>query len=368
MSFVNPIDDAVYRTRAVPRAVDVRGDYFQDQAAILHSLDFRRLKRKTQVFFDPENAHICTRIEHVLHVSSIAATIGRALGLDVDLTQAIGMGHDIGHPPFGHPGEAVLDELLADIGGFGHELHGLRVVDTLAGGGAGLNLTFAVRDGMVCHCGERWEQSIVPEEEEKDLASIRARNRYPCTWEGCVVRMSDKIAYLGRDVEDGITAGIIKLEDIPRSVIASVGLTNSEIINTLVLDVIATAERTGRIGFSDPIHEGLLELRNFNYARIYNAPQLKRFGAHCRETLRRLTEHLLEQYEEYGLDAVAYPELPLAVDRSFGRFVGRIGPMYERTGEVEALRVVGDYVAGMTDDFARRAFEELVLPLPLRSW
>ncbi len=368
MSFTNAHDEAVYRARAVPRATDVRGDYFRDQAAILHSLDFRRLKRKTQVFFDPENAHICTRIEHVLHVSSIAATICRALGLDVDLSQAIGMGHDIGHPPFGHPGERQLHSVLRDIGGFHHEVHGLRVVDQLAGGGEGLNLTYAVRDGIICHCGERWEQSIEPDPTPKDLSAIRERDRYPATWEGCVVRMSDKIAYLGRDIEDAITAQLIRSTDVPDLVADRVGVTNSQIINTLVLDCIDTAERTGAVGLSDSIHEAVLALRNFNYRRIYNAPMLRSYGDHCRETLRRIFEHLLETYERLAFDGPAYVNEPLAVDRSFGRFMGRYGPMYERLDETGELRVVGDYVAGMTDDFALRAFEELVLPRPIRSW
>ena len=369
MRFSNAKDDSVYKSRAVPRATDVRGDYFRDQAAILHSLDFRRLKRKTQVFFDPENAHICTRIEHVLHVSSIAATIARALGLDVDLSQAIGMGHDIGHPPFGHPGERVIHSLLRDIGGFHHEVHGLRVVDQLAGGGEGLNLTYAVRDGIICHCGERREQSIQPDPVPKDLGAISERDRYPSTWEGCVVRMSDKIAYLGRDVEDAITAQLIRADDVPALVVERLGSNNSQIIiNTLVLDLIATAETQGTMGFSDEIHEAVLELRNFNYRNIYNAPMLRTYGDHCRETLRRLFEHLLATYARLGFDPAPYVDEPLAVDRSFGRYVGRIGPMYVRTGETGELRVVGDYVAGMTDDFALRGFRELVLPQPFRSW
>jgi dGTPase len=368
VSFTNAQDEGVYRARAVPRDTDVRGDYFRDQAAILHSLDFRRLKRKTQVFFDPENAHICTRIEHVLHVSSIAGTISRALGLDVDLSQAIGMGHDIGHPPFGHPGERVIHSMLGEIGGFHHEVHGLRVVDHLAGGGEGLNLTYAVRDGIICHCGERWEQGIQPDPEPKDLTAIQQRDRYPSTWEGCVVRMSDKIAYLGRDVEDAITAQLIRAGDVPPLVVERLGANNSQIINTLVLDCIDTAERTGSIGFSEGVHEGVLELRNFNYQRIYNAPMVRSYGDHCRETLRRLFEHLLATYDSLGFDAAAYPDLPLAVDRSFGRYMGRFGSLYERRDETGELRVVGDYIAGMTDDFALRAFEELVLPRPIRSW
>ncbi|MDA3832250.1 MAG: HD domain-containing protein, partial [Spirochaetales bacterium] len=157
------------------KEIDVRGAYFRDTTAIIHSYPYRRLKHKTQVFFAPSNDHICTRIEHVLHVATVAAAICKGLELDSELAWAIGMGHDLGHAPFGHVGETVMNELMQNSGGFKHELYSLRVVDHLAYYGRGLNLTYAVRDGIISHCGEVFEQTIVPDFCIKDLASIDDR-------------------------------------------------------------------------------------------------------------------------------------------------------------------------------------------------
>ncbi len=362
----NPQDPAALVARETPWPADVRGDFFRDQTALLHCLDFRRLKRKTQVFFDPDNDHVCTRIEHVLHVSSIAATISKGLGLDVELAQAIGMGHDIGHAPFGHAGERVLDDLLTDIGGFIHELHGLRVVDRIAGGGQGLNLTYAVRDGIVSHCGEKWEQEIRPDAAIKDLPALRARDHYPSTWEGCVVRISDKIAYLGRDVEDAITARLVNLDEIPPLAAERLGRTTREMINTLVLDVIAHSEAHGAIGFSPPVNEAVLAMKEFNYRRIYAAEPIQAYQDRCGRLLGRLTEHLLDLFERHGMELVERDDLPADLDRWFARYVRRMGTAYTERGEASGLRIVGDYVAGMTDDFALRCFQSLVMPAPIR--
>jgi len=355
-----------YLVRADPREPDVRGEFFRDQTAILHSLDFRRLKRKTQVFFDPDNDHICTRIEHVMHVSTIAATICKGLGLDADLAQAIGLGHDIGHAPFGHAGERVLDELLRDVGGFMHEIHGLRVVDHIAGAGNGLNLTWAVRDGIVSHCGERWEQGIEPDPEIKDLDALCGRTHYPSTWEGCVVRVSDKIAYLGRDIEDAIMARMVTVEELPGLLRETVGTTNGEIINSLVLDVIEASLGSGTIAFSDGKHELVSALRDFNYRHIYRAGPIAEYQRHCERILRALTDHLLGLYEHHGMDIEAYRRTSKDLDRWFGGYLAKLGPSYRRRGEEQGLRIVGDYVAGMTDDFALRCYEDLVLPRPIR--
>ena len=363
---LNPQPLAAYLARTDPREPDVRGEFFRDQTAILHSLDFRRLKRKTQVFFDPDNDHICTRIEHVMHVSTIAATICKGLGLDADLAQAVGLGHDIGHAPFGHAGERVLDELLGQEGGFKHELHGLRVVDHIAGGGEGLNLTWAVRDGIVSHCGERWEQAIVPDPDIKELAALTGRCHYPSTWEGCVVRVSDKIAYLGRDIEDAIMAHLVTVEELPGVLRETVGTTNGEIINALVLDVIEASAQADAIAFSDDKHQLVAALRDFNYRHIYRAAPIVEYQGHCERILRELTHHLLEQFERHGMDAEPYRQGPRDLDRWFGGYLAKLGGSYHRRGEERGLRIVGDYVAGMTDDFALRCYEDLVLPRPIR--
>jgi len=160
--FQNPLTDDFYKTRIQNREEDIRGPYFRDQTAIIHCMAFRRMKKKTQVFFSPQNDHVCTRIEHSLHVSTIASVICKALGLDVEMAQAIALGHDIGHAPFGHAGEKKLNELASSSGGFFHEVQSLRVLDRIENDGKGLNLTYAVRDGIVSHCGEEDDRSLAP--------------------------------------------------------------------------------------------------------------------------------------------------------------------------------------------------------------
>ncbi|MCK5672361.1 MAG: HD domain-containing protein, partial [Spirochaetales bacterium] len=274
IKFVNKLDSADLFKRRNYRDDDFRGSYFRDTTAIIHSYPFRRLKHKTQVFFSPKNDHICTRIEHVMHVASIASAICKGLNLDSDLAWAIGLGHDLGHTPFGHVGEKIINNIRKDSGGFIHELYSLRVVDFLVQYGKGLNLTYAVRDGIVSHCGEKFEQSITPDFKVKNLEALTARTHYPSTWEGTVVRMADKISYLGRGIEDAIQLRIIKEEDIPQTGSKIVGTSNSQIINTLVDDIIKTSSNTGEIGFSDKVYEALLVLRDFNYKNIYFSPIL----------------------------------------------------------------------------------------------
>ena len=198
---------------------DARGPYYRDTTAILHSSPFRRLKHKTQVFFAPSNDHICTRMEHVLHVASIAAAICRPLGLDSEMAWAIGLGHDLGHTPFGHVGERIISKLSEErgLGKFEHEINSLRVVDFLSNNGNGLNLTYAVRDGIVCHNGESIRVRIKPTGTVRDLEAVTEREGLiPSTAEGAVVRFSDSIAYLGRDWEDAYRLGILKGKGLVR--------------------------------------------------------------------------------------------------------------------------------------------------------
>ncbi|GAI25740.1 unnamed protein product, partial [marine sediment metagenome] len=210
--FENPLSEAVYSERVSSRTEDLRGPYFRDQTAIIHSLPFRRLKHKAQVFFSPNNDHVCTRIEHALHVATIAATVAKGLDLNEDMAYAIGLAHDLGQAPFGHAGESVLNE---KTGRFIHEIHGLRIVDKLGNRGRSLNLTYGVRDGIICHCGEALDQEIRPRQEEIDLATITDRSFFPSSYEGCVARMADRIAYLGRDLEDAIYGGFIEVKKMP---------------------------------------------------------------------------------------------------------------------------------------------------------
>ena len=205
------------------RENDIRSEFERDYTRILHNNAFRRLKHKTQVFYSPEDDHICTRIEHVMHVESVSYTIAKCLGLNTELTKAIATGHDLGHSPFGHEGERILSEISQkEIGeSFWHERNGLEYVDKIElledynRNKRNLNLTYAVRDGIISHCGEIDENKLKPREEYIDLEEYTMPNQYaPYTWEACVVKIADKISYLGRDIEDAIAMGILddKLE------------------------------------------------------------------------------------------------------------------------------------------------------------
>jgi dGTPase len=359
--FENPMPREALRKRRYPRAEDERGHYFRDTTAIIHSYPFRRLKHKTQVFFSPKNDHICTRIEHVMHVASVAAAICRGLDLDPDLAWAIGLGHDLGHTPFGHVGEKVMDELKGEYGGFIHELYSLRVVDHLVNYGKGLNLTYAVRDGIVTHCGEKFEQSISPDFSEKELDRLEARDRYPATWEGAVVRMADKIAYLGRDVEDAVQLKIISKEEIPASAARILGTTNSEIISSLVTDVISVSPQIGAIGFSDDVYRAMRELKEFNYQKIYSNPILADYHRYFDRILRTLHSYLREIFGMYGFDPEAYRRERNLLAVRFGDYAAKMQPFYDEfDGSYDNLTF--DYIAGMTDDYALECVSEITIP------
>lgn len=318
------------------------------------------MKHKTQVFFAPKNDHICTRIEHVMHVATIAATICRALNLDPDLAWAIGMGHDLGHTPFGHLGEKILSRLKG-VEGFRHEIYSLRVVDHLTNHGRGLNLTYAVRDGIINHCGEKFEQYLEPDHEVKDLSTITRRDHLPSTWEGVAVRMSDKIAYLGRDLEDAMQLGLVRRADLPRRGVEVLGDTNSKIIDTLVNDVIRQSLSTGRLGFSDEVYEAFLEVKNFNYEQIYSSPALASYHQYFERVLETLYRYLQDLFDRYGTDQDAYDAERNTFAARFGDYVCKMRSFYE-SEDSEPSQVVFDYIAGMTDDFAIESVKEIMIP------
>jgi dGTPase len=356
----NPLSSELYHSRKEPRKPDLRGDYFRDQTAIIHATPFRRLKHKTQVFFSPQNDHICTRIEHVLHVSTIATTICKGLKLDVELAQAIALGHDLGHAPFGHVGEKVLNELADKSGGFIHEVHGLRVVDKITRSGKGLNLTYAVRDGIVSHCGEDFQKSLKPEREWKDLETLTTRQSGPTTYEGCVVRIADKIAYLGRDIEDAIVAELITIEDIPAKLRKNLGTTNGEIIDTLVLDIVQNSTDKDKISFSESKFSLICELKDFNYQNIYNHPALIENDRSIASLLTNLFSHLVAIYGEYGGEASLYEASSYRVDRHFWNFRNKRRNLYQ--AETTPERSVVDFIAGMTDSYALECAREILFP------
>jgi dGTPase len=347
-----------------------RLEFARDETRILHSPPFRRLKHKTQVFLSPSNDHICTRMEHVLHVSSIASVIGRCLSLNVDLINAIAKGHDLGHPPFGHAGERVLDKILRDkhvANGFMHEIHGLRVVDKLTNYGEGLNLTYEVRDGIVTHCGESFERAVTPDRTRNllELESIADRDYHPATLEGCLVRLVDRIAYLGRDLEDAIKAGMIRKSDIPGVIARTLGTENGKIIGSFVNDTIAASADRDSIEMSDEAFEQMRKLKEFNYERIYMHPEVER-----------------KSKKAAGIVELLFHELDKILDESDrGRNGGYVQTLVREARLMETFfhfikntnyndqtpswRIVTDYVAGMTDVFAERTFMQLFAPSPV---
>ena len=304
----------------------IRTDFQRDRDRIIHCKSFRRLKQKTQVFLSPYGDHYRTRLTHTLEVSQIARTIARALRLNEDLTEAIALGHDLGHTPFGHAGEETLHNLLP--GGFSHYAQSLRVVDKLEYEGKGLNLTFEVRDGIVKH--SKGKGKIL--EAGEDVM--------PSTLEGQVVRVSDVIAYVNHDVDDAIRAGVISPEDVPADLVKILGKWHASRIDRMVEDVVSStlgAELNG-IRMSQEIGEAVDELRDFLYTRVY-------FSDKSRWEFRKTEKVLTDLY--------AY----------FCEHPGEYVKPYPKGDPIEQR--VGDIVAGMTDRYALRLYEKFFFP---QSW
>ncbi len=348
------------RGRLIPEEhCPVRTVYERDTGRIIFSMDFRRLRHKTQVFFDPQNDHICTRMEHVIYVNYIANTIGRALNLNADLIQAIALGHDLGHSPFGHSGEKTLDACLKKVSPdlfFQHEIHSLRVIDILATRPrhSGLNLTFEVRDGISSHCGETYSECLlVPDrhKKEENLVSSAIHHGFPATLEGCVVRLADKIAYVGRDVEDAARAGIMEFDDLPAAIKTSLGRTNGQIINTLVTDIITNSRNQDAIILSRERGESMEELLNENVDRIYKSDKIKRY--------EKMVQNVIEGLFDALCQALGDPEKLASsnnrVYRSFHQYL--VERKYPESLPNPQKAV--DYIAGMSDSFATKCFEDI---------
>ncbi len=362
----NPFPEEIYSERKSPREIDIRGSYFRDQTAIIHSTPFRRLKNKTQVFFAPENDHICTRIEHVLHVATIARSICKGLimngwELDIDMAYAIGLGHDLGHTPFGHAGEYALSMKLGGPTAFIHEINSYRQVEHLANKGKGLNLTFGVKDGIICHNGETDEQKLKPASKPNILDKIKNRNVSPSSYEGCIMRFSDKIAYLGRDIEDALIAKFIKIENIPSNVRKILGDRNGQIINTLIMDLIDHSKDKDYVGFSDEKYELLTELKAFNYKHIYNHPVLERYDEFCDRIIANLFDHLAGLLNKYGKDYIAYTKTGIILDREFGDYLESMKDFYIDDQDKPEI-IITDYISGMTDIFALQSIKQITIP------
>ncbi|MGA8716688.1 MAG: deoxyguanosinetriphosphate triphosphohydrolase [Solirubrobacteraceae bacterium] len=294
----------------------IRTPFQRDRDRIVHCKAFRRLKHKTQVFVAPAGDHYRTRLTHTLEVTQIARTVARALRLNEDLAEAIGLGHDLGHPPFGHVGEDALDQCLTERFGlrFMHHEHSLRVVDTLERDGRGLNLTEPVRDGIVSHSGRAQE---------------------PSTLEGKIVRLMDRVAYINHDIDDALRAGLLSAGDLPEGPIEILGDTGSRRIDTLVHDLVESSEQQGDIVQGDTIGGAMSELRSFMFERVYLGPEATREH----EKIRGVVKSLFDYY-------CAHPdEIPDSIP----------------AGDVP--RRVTDWLAGMTDRFCIRTFESLAVPV-----
>src|SRR5665213_1234607 len=252
----------------------LRTPFQRDRDRIVHSKAFRRLRLKTQVFVDPEGDHFRTRLTHTLETTGIARGVARALRLNEDLVEAVGLGHDLGHPPFGHAGEQALDALLRERGGrgFRHNEHSLRVVERLERDGRGLNLTWEVRDGILKHTG--------PDDPE--------------TLEGKIVRIVDRVAYINHDIDDAVRAGLLSQSDLPVDELALLGDTGSRRIDTLVHDLVETSAGAGDIVQSDEIGGAMLALRSFMFERVYLGPNSTAEHAMINETIRRIFAHLVD--------------------------------------------------------------------------
>lgn len=364
MRFCNQLDEGILKARERQRTSDIRGEYYRDTTAIIHSSPFRRLKHKTQVFFAPSNDHICTRMEHCLHVASIASTICRGLGMDTELAWAIGMGHDLGHTPFGHTGERIISRLMEERGfpPFEHEVNSLRMVDFLADKGKGLNLTYAVRDGIVSHCGEQFTQRLEPDFHVKNLASITTRKGLvPATWEAVVVRFSDSIAYLGRDYEDATRLGVIEEKELPSVVREKLGTTNGEIINSLVNDIIDHSGEGG-IQFSDGLFSAVRTMTEFNYENIYQSSMLRGYDAYFTRLITLVVEYLERLEREGGDDEAYYQEEHNMLALGYYRHRMEMKDAYvSHDGNLK--RMVFDYVAGMSDNFCLDCADEILKPI-----
>ncbi|MDD5758623.1 MAG: HD domain-containing protein [Desulfobulbaceae bacterium] len=339
-----------------------RQNFAVDCDRILHSKSYTRYIDKTQVFSMVLNDHITHRVLHVQLVSKIGRTIGRFLRLNEDLIEAIALGHDLGHPPFGHDGETILARLCIAHGlpPFLHNLQSIRFLESLEKKGTGLNLTLQTLDGILCHDGEVNRHELRPQRQktfvdlDQEIAQKAAAPRTeltPMTFEGCVVRLADTIAYIGRDIEDAIELGIISRHDLPPACVAVLGNTNGHIVYNLVTDLIANSRERDTVSFSAEIAEALLELKRFNYQSIYLNPKVKLGNeeiANCYEVMfDTYLQHLANQDGE---------------SRIISDFAHYLDP--QRLAQNPPACIVRDFIAGMTDDYFRSQAKLLGCPIP----
>lgn len=342
--------------RLEPYEEDIRPNYYRDIDRIIHSSSYTRYMDKTQVFSLNDNDNISKRMVHVQLVSKIARTIGRALSLNEDLIEAIALGHDLGHTPFGHVGERILNEisLKHNEGYFNHNVQSVRELMILENNGLGKNICVQVLDGILCHNGELELQEYKPKKKTvedflNDYNNCYTKKDYvttlvPMTLEGCVVRISDIIGYLGRDIEDAEKIGMIEKEDIPESITKVLGNTNKDIVNTIILDIINNSFGKSYIKVSNKVFNAIKELKTFNYTNIYNK-------CHTKEELDNFELMFNTLYEKL-LD-ILYKE-----DKKHNIYTNYLNNMAEKyLKNTTKERIVIDYIAGMTDDYFIREYK-----------
>ena len=358
------------------RENDMRSEFERDYTRILHCNAYRRLKHKTQVFFSPENDHVCTRIEHVMHVESVSYTIAKYFGLNTELTKAIATGHDIGHSPFGHAGERILSEISQkEIGEkFWHERNGMEYVDKIEllqdmnQNWQNLNLTYAVRDGIISHCGEIDENSLRPREEYINLYDYEYPNQYaPYTWEGCVVKIADKISYLGRDIEDAITLGILdeKLEELYKILKQKEVINNTVIINHLIGDLCENSSPEKGLCFSEGTFKMLKEIKEFNYKYIYKAERLKPSARYFNIIINEIYSTIKKNYGKK--DKSVNPEVIESFEKWLSNYwnlkrndKNKNDVIFDMKNERDFCKAIIYYISGMTDNFAIETYNKIV--------
>ena len=359
---------------------DIRSEFQRDYTRIIHSTAYRRLKHKTQVFFSPENDHICTRIEHVVLVESISYTIAKYLGLNTELTKAIAMAHDLGHGPFGHQGEKILSEMSKKDCNkiFWHEKNGLDFVDKIEllednnKDFQNLNLTYAVRDGIISHCGEIDENELKPRKEYINLEKYTYPNQYaPYTWEGCVVKIADKISYLGRDIEDAITMGILdehleKLYKVLRSNGNEV-INNTVIINNLVSDLCSNSTPEKGLCFSDKMFNTINKIKKFNYKYIYLSEKLIPSTEYYKLVLNQIYNTLKKSYNNKKALEKMYPELIEDFYNWLSNYTKNNTKsnyknikVFDINNENDFCNAIIYYISGMTDNYAIKIYNSIV--------
>ena len=338
---------------------DIRPAYFRDIDKIIYSLSYTRYTDKTQVFSNVDNDNISRRMTHVQMVSKIARTIGRALNLNEDLIEAAALGHDLGHVPFGHTGEAILSKISQENneGYFNHNIQSARLLMNVENNGKGVNITLQVLDAIMCHNGELVQDKYAPVKKTKEDFLKQYNDSYvdkdankkmrPMTLEGCVVRISDVVGYIGKDIEDAITLGVIKIEDVPSDILNVLGNTNSEIINTVVLDIIANSYNKPYITMSKDVYNAIVNLKAFNYENIYSK-------ANTSEELKTYDMQFRRVFNDYLKDVKNNNKK----SRIFTIFLNNMCEEYLNNTTDE--RKVIDYIAGMTDDYFVREYNRLI--------